>query len=415
VRPDGTVRFVRARGFPIRDGAGNVYRVAGIAEDITENKRIEDELREGERRFRGVLANVEMTSLMLDRDGRVTYCNDYLLRLLGFRGGDVLGRDWLDFCVPGETGPLKKVFADLLADQRSAWHHENAIVARSGERRLIQWSNSVLRSPAGEVVGVASLGKDITEGKRAEDEVRRLNADLERRVSERTAELEAANRELEAFDYSISHDLRAPLSRIEGFGAALLEDFGDKLGPEGKDFVERIASAGQQMSRLVDDLLKLSTVTRGDLHRTRVDVSALARSVFDALHRAEPQRDVELLLPPGLTARADGGLLRIVLENLVGNAWKFTSRRTGAQVEVGSSCSRSGKQVLFVRDNGAGFDRANAQNLFAPFRRLHAQGQFQGSGIGLATVQRIVRRHGGHIWARSVVDEGAIFKFTLSP
>jgi signal transduction histidine kinase/DNA-binding response OmpR family regulator len=258
----------------------------------------------------------------------------------------------------------------------------------------------------------AKLEAEVTKRKFAEDEAHRLSAELERRVAERTAELEAANLELESFDYSISHDLRAPLRRLQGFSAMLLEQYADKLDEHGKEFLRKIDNAGQGMDQLIEDLLKLSIVTRGEMRRTEVGVSALAQAVFGALQRANPEREVECVVAPGLIVRADYGLLRVVLENLLGNAWKFTGKTRGARIEVGCTMhDRVG--VLFVRDNGAGFDMAYADKLFSPFQRLHSAGEFEGTGIGLATVHRIIRRHGGRVWAESAINKGATFYFTL--
>jgi PAS domain S-box-containing protein len=414
VRRDGSFVDVRQVNEPMPDAPGAPPgRWFSTIQDITEEKRSAADLVESDRRFKGMLANIQLVSIMLDREARITYCNEYMLRLTGWRLDEVLGRELSEVFAPPNAAEFKHLFADLLADKPSAWHHENEIATRSGARRLIQWNNSVLRSASGEVTGTASIGEDITERRHAEWEVLRLNSSLERRVGERTAELQAANKELETFDYSISHDLRAPLSRIRGFGAALLEDFGDKLEPEARVYVERINEAGKQMDQLVDDLLQLSTITCHDLQRTPVDLTSVARSVLETLRKADPGREAALVLEPGLHANADAGLIRIVLENLLGNAWKFTARRASARIEFGRKAV-DGADAFFVKDNGAGFESSKAPRLFEPFRRQHRQDEFKGTGIGLATVQRIVRRHGGKAWAEGAVDQGATFYFTLS-
>lgn len=246
----------------------------------------------------------------------------------------------------------------------------------------------------------------------AVQEVRRLNAVLEERVRERTARLEDSNRELESFSYSVSHDLRAPLRALEGFSEALLEDCGDRLDGAAKDYLGRIRAASLRMAELIDDLLQLSRISRHELHREDVDLSTLARDILNELARADTGRQVECLVQEGLTAQADPHLLGIVLHNLLGNAWKFTSREAHPRIEFGARLGGA-RLEFFVRDNGAGFDMAYVGKLFTPFQRLHTASEFPGTGIGLATVQRIIRRHGGEIRAEGRPDAGATFSFTL--
>jgi light-regulated signal transduction histidine kinase (bacteriophytochrome) len=237
----------------------------------------------------------------------------------------------------------------------------------------------------------------------------RLYGDLERRVRERTAELEMVNQELEAFSYSVAHDLRAPVRRIAGFGQALLEDCADRLDPQGARYVAVIHQSAHRMSQLIDDLLAFSRASHASFRREHVDVSELARAVLARLQEAQPERRVEIAIAPGLVASADPRLLEVVLANLLGNAWKFTGKRAEARIEVAGE--RPG--VYQVRDNGAGFDPAKAAQVFGVFQRLHAPHEFEGTGIGLATVERIIQRHGGRIWAEAEVDVGATFSFTL--
>jgi signal transduction histidine kinase len=224
-------------------------------------------------------------------------------------------------------------------------------------------------------------------------------------------ELELKNEELESFSYSVAHDLRAPLRSIDGFSLALLEDCGEQLDDEGKQHLRYLRESTQHMARMIDDLLALSRVTRGELDRSETDVTSIARSIATRLARAAPERSVELMVAEGLVAECDDRLLAIVLENLIGNAWKFTGKRKDARIEVGALDERP--QVYFVRDNGAGFDTAYASKLFGVFQRLHSTAEFEGTGIGLVTVQRIIRRHGGRIWAEATVGQGATFFFTL--
>jgi len=244
---------------------------------------------------------------------------------------------------------------------------------------------------------------------------------LEQRVTDRTsdlhrrsAELEVLNRELEAFSYSVAHDLRSPLITIDGFSQVLLENSGNRLDSTGREHLERICVAVRRMHRLINDLLELSKIVRAPMHYAAVDLSRMARDVVRTIRERDPTREVEAFIADSLTAEGDASLLRIVLENLLANAWKFTSKTPKARIEFGARADQGGRQAFFVRDNGAGFDPRYATNLFSPFQRLHPESQFPGNGVGLATVQRIVHRHSGEVWAEAAVDHGACFYFTLS-
>src|SRR4029077_10960066 len=259
-----------------------------------------------------------------------------------------------------------------------------------------------VRDDQGKLLGFAKVTRDLTERKRTDELLRR-----------HTVQLEVSNAELDAFAYSVSHDLRAPLRSIDGFSQALLEDYAAQLDDAGRDSLQRVRVATQRMATLIDDLLNLARITRSEMVIGSVDVSELARELAAELAASDPGRTVDLVIAPGLEARADRGLLRVVLQNLIGNAWKFTGKRDGARIEVGV-VSTNGERAYFVRDNGAGFDMAFASKLFGAFQRLHRATEFPGTGVGLATVQRIIHRHGGRVWAESVVDRGATFYFTLS-
>lgn len=258
---------------------------------------------------------------------------------------------------------------------------------------------------------MAQLRAEVLERQQAEQHARDLNQGLRQAI----VELKAVNEELEAFSYSVSHDLRGPLRSIDGFGQALLEDCLQQLDASGQDYLRRIRAATQRMGQLIDDLLTLSRVTRSDIRQESVDLSQLASGICTHLQQAHPERQVEFIIPAGLVACGDVRLLQVVLDNLLNNAWKFTSKHSQARIELGSTFDReNGIPVYFVRDDGVGFDMAFVDKLFKPFQRLHGMHEFPGNGIGLATVQRIIHRHGGRVWARGVLDRGATFYFTLA-
>jgi PAS domain S-box-containing protein len=270
-----------------------------------------------------------------------------------------------------------------------------------------EWDNN------GRVRRLQGALQDISESKQAQQEIMRLNAGLEERVHERTAQLEAANRELEAFSYSIAHDLRAPLSSIDGFSNTLQQGLGDALDERSLHYLRRIRAGVRQMSELTDGLLSLASLSRAPLRLEEVDLAALARSAAAACTEQSPGRQVDLVIAAAMPGKGDSRLLAHVLGNLLANAWKFTSRKPRARIEVGTTLDAEGQRVYYVRDDGAGFDMAYASKMFQAFRRLHTSAEFEGTGIGLAIAHRIVTRHGGRIWAESAPDRGATFYFTL--
>ncbi|HLQ35912.1 MAG TPA: ATP-binding protein [Chloroflexota bacterium] len=263
---------------------------------------------------------------------------------------------------------------------------------------------------AGAAGGVVST--EAFQQARSKLEMRDMNAELERMVADRTTQLQVANQELEALSYSVSHDLRAPLRSVDGFSQVLIEDFSATLAPEARSYLQRIRGASQRMSQLIDDMLQLSRLTRADMRRGSVDLSAMAEEILADLCQHEPSRAITQVIAEGVVADADPQLIRIVLANLLGNAWKFTSKHDNARIKFGASMDE-GMPTYYVRDDGAGFDMAYAAKLFGVFQRLHNLAEFEGNGVGLATVQRIVRRHGGKAWAEGAPEQGATFYFTL--
>jgi PAS domain S-box-containing protein len=316
-----------------------------------------------------------------------------------FRGGHELAPDELPMQEAGARNQdIRNVELDVLLG--------------NGEWRYMLGSASPLRDHAGQVRGTVGAFMDITERRHAEQALRELNETLEQRVRDRTAALERSNKELEAFSYSVSHDLRAPLRSIDGFSKLVLERYTGQLDPQGQDYLQRVRTAAQRMGRLIDDLLNLSRIGLAQLRRVPVNLTTLAASLIEDYRLRDPERRVEVDIQSDLTVEGDATLLRVLLDNLLGNAWKFTSKREDARIEVGSEF-RDGACVFFVRDNGAGFDMEYVDKLFSPFQRLHTEDEFPGTGIGLAIVQRIVARHGGRVWAEGAVDHGATLYFTL--
>lgn len=350
----------------------------------------------------------------LNLDGTIQSWNEGAKKIYGYSAAETIGQN-IKMLVPPDS---QQEIADIIKFVR-----KGKIVKQYGSTRIrkdgrfIDTSRTVspIRDGAGQIVGAAVIARDITELQQAMEEVHRLNSELERRVLERTAELAAANHELEAFSYSVSHDLRAPLRSIDGFSQALLEDYTDRLDETGRDYLNRVRAASQRMGALIDDLLKLSRVTRTEMTRTTVNLSSLARSIIDELKKAEPGRAVTLRISPSLTVIGDEHFLRIALDNLINNAWKFTRKQPNAMIEFGLSSidGNNTRQTFYIRDNGAGFDMQYAGKLFGAFQRLHKSEDFSGTGIGLAIVQRIIHRHGGRVWAEGQVGRGATFYFTL--
>jgi PAS domain S-box-containing protein len=341
--------------------------------------------------------------------------------------GDYFNQRWYEYTgmapdQPRENSRELFTHEEDLERCREAWHQavesgqpyqtECRIKNRHDEHRWHLVRAVPVRNDTGEITAWFGTSTDINDQKRTEEEMRQLNATLERRVSERTAQLESSNKELEAFSYSVSHDLRAPLRSIDAFSQLVRDDYEDKLDDQGRQYLSIVGDASRHMAELIDDLLHLSRVTRAEMRRQRVNLSLLAKRIIAELRRLEPKRRVETVIAPDLRVNADERLLRIALENLLNNAWKFTARKRAARIEVGTE-TREGGQVYYARDNGAGFDMEYAGKLFGAFQRLHSASEFPGHGIGLATVHRIITRHGGRIWAEGRPDEGATFYFTL--
>lgn len=285
---------------------------------------------------------------------------------------------------------------------------EHRIVWPDGSIHWVEETGDVIRDKKGKPVRMLGIVQDITEWKNTDEKIKKLNENL----LKHTAELAAVNKELEAFSYSVSHDLRAPLRSIDGFSQALLEDYEDALDEEGKDYLKRIINATQQMGLIIDELLKLSRIISRPIDEEKVNIANLSKSIIEKLKKQNPKRRVKINIDADLTTRGDKQLIQMALENLIGNAWKFTSKKKNAEIKVGKT-KKDEKEAFFVKDNGAGFDMKYVDKLFIPFQRLHKDDEFEGTGIGLGIVSRIIHRHGGEIWADSEEGKGATFYFTL--
>jgi len=392
----------------------------GISRDVTQPKRAEAALRESEERLQAVFATMAEGVVVISPDGRIVQANESAEAILGLERREIETRRYTDprwniIRPDGTPMPTEEMAGPrAMAELREVKDVVMGIVRPSGEVRWMSVSAAPMRDAAGALAGVVGTFVDITERKHAEDEIRALNADLERRVEKRTAELHLANRELQEFVYSVAHDLRTPLRAVDGFSLAVIEDSGGCLSEQNRRDLQRVRAAAQRMGQLIDALLSLTRVRHSDSTREEVDVSALVRGVADRLAEAEPRRSVTVTVPEGLRAETDPGLLSVILENLLGNAWKFTAREEDARIEV-SSDEIGGRRVFSVRDNGVGFDAEYADTLFRPFQRLHLDSEFPGTGIGLATVRHAVDRLGGECWAEGAPDEGACVYFTLGP
>ena len=368
-------------------------------------------LRQNEERFRQLANAVPAFVWTCDATGAAVYFNEPWYEFTGRTPAESLGFNWTEAIHREDRDDAVRRW--LAAVQAGHVYEAEARVRRfDGECRWFLHRAHPTRDAQGNILTWFGTSTDIKEQKRAEEKISQMNVSLEQRVQERTAQLEASNRELEAFSYSVAHDLRAPLRSIDGFNQAVLEDYGQQLPSDAKQLFQRARHASQRMSQLIDDLLNLSRVARSEMRQQKINLSSIATGIMAELQKGEPGRQVNVRLEPGLTATGDDRLLRLVLENLLGNSFKFTRKKPVAEIEFGSE-QRDSQRILFVRDNGAGFKMDYVGKLFGPFQRLHAITEYPGTGIGLATVYRIILRHGGRIWAEAREGEGATFFFTL--
>jgi PAS domain S-box-containing protein len=370
-------------------------------------------LRVSEERLRALVDNAPIGIEELTLTGELVQVNPRFCEITGYTAEEARSLRLQDITHPDDLDADLTAMKRLRSGEIDSFSMEKRDVRKDGGVVWVEANRAAVRDPEGNPVLFVGAVRDITAQRDAEAEVQRLNADLETRVERRTADLALANQDLEAFSYSVSHDLRAPLRALSGFAEALLEEYSEGLGETGRGYAERIQVASERMATLIDDLLQLARVSRSQMHVRPVDLSAEVAAVAGELQSVEPGRRISITIQDGVQVTADRGLIRTVVQNLVENAWKFTARREDATIEFGSGPAEDAGICCFVRDNGAGFDPAYAAKLFQPFQRLHADTDFAGTGIGLASVQRIIERHGGRIWAQGAVDAGATFYFTL--
>ncbi|KUG24657.1 phytochrome, two-component sensor histidine kinase [hydrocarbon metagenome] len=445
---------LQQREFPFRKKSGEVIIglfsaeiimvnnekcILSSIDNITARKRAENYLRESEEKYRSITENMSDGISELDPQGIIKYISPSVERILGYNKEELIGSSAFDLVHPEDRDLVISTYMDGVKTQ-SEREMEQRYRRKDGTYIWLRSSGHPLYESTGEHIGMIVNSSDITERKLAEDEIRRLNAELEQKIAERTKELrnsqlallnlvedlnqsvkdtdvankklEEANTELAAFSYSVSHDLRAPLRSIDGFSLALLEDYQAKLDDKGRNYLHRIRAATQHMGMLIEDMLKLSRIIHTELHTQSIDLSELFREIITNYQEKNSVRIVDTIIKEDISIKGDFDMMHIVLTNLIENALKFTGKTAQPKIEFGTT-NHDGKRLIFIRDNGVGFDMAYANKLFGAFQRLHSTDEFPGTGIGLATVKRIIIRHGGQIWAEGEVGKGAVFYFTL--
>jgi PAS domain S-box-containing protein len=383
-------------------GETALRRLAGEAKSALETS---------ETRYRRLFETAQDGILILDADsGEIQDVNPFLMEMLGFSKEEFVGKRLWEIVAFRDKEASQAAYRKLQSN--GYVRYENLpLQTRDGRPVDVEFISNIYSVDHARVAQCNI--RNITDRTNAEAEIRKLHAEVEQRVRDRTAQLEAINKELETFNYAVSHDLRAPLRHIMGFASKLKEAETDEERADSQHLIGKIRVAAQNMNSLIEALLELARFSAKALSRQSIDVSSVVHEIAEGLRKTDPSRQVDLVIADGVTAHADDPLLRIVLENLLGNAWKFTSGRVPAHIEFGTAKQADGSLAYFVRDDGAGFDMAYAQKLYGPFQRLHSEKEFPGIGIGLATVQRIIHRHGGRVWAEAAVDKGATIYFTL--
>lgn len=396
IRKDGSRMIAKENVWTIQGPNHSLLYYEGVISDVT-TKKIDEALRV----FRTVFEAIPVGFLQMDAQGRFLQNNPAFQKMLGQDDEGLRAALYSDLTHPDDRERDVHHLAELVRGERDHYRVEKRYRRKDRSYVWVQETVSAIYDSHRQAQVINAVVEDITQRR-----------EVEQRVHQRTAELEAANKELESFAYSVSHDLRTPLRAIEGFSSLILIEHGTKLDEEARTLFERIRAATKRMAQLIEDLLHLSRISRSEIVRESVDLTAMGHAIIDELKQRDTARNAQVTIKPEMRAEGDPRLVRSVLENLLANAWKFSARRVPAVIELGAKRTR-GEQVFYVKDNGAGFDMAFAGKLFQPFQRLHSAADFEGTGVGLASVQRIVQRHGGRIWAEGRPDEGATFYFTL--
>jgi PAS domain S-box-containing protein len=396
---------------PIKNARGQIIGISSIARDITERQRAQAALEEHAATLREQSQMLDLANIMArDLQDRIILWNAGMEKMYGWTKTEAIGRVSHELFRTCFAQPLETIRESLYREGH--WEGELVHRRKDGEPLFVASQWIVHHDPAGKPIAILEVNNDITARRTAEEQVLKLNSELEQRVRERTAELTSANQEMEAFTYSVAHDLRAPLRHIDAFARILDEDFAAHLPPDARHYLENIRAGSRNMSKLVDDLLNLARVGRQELKRRATPLKEIVGQVISELKSETQGRSIEWHIQALPTVQCDPGLVKQVFANLLSNAVKYTRPRSTAVIEVGVD-QRNGEPIVFVRDNGVGFSMKYADKLFGVFQRLHRAEEFEGTGVGLATVDRIIRKHGGSVWAEAETDKGATFYFTL--
>lgn len=413
ISPNGQECWISTRAYPVYDDNDKIYRITGISEDITARKLAELALARSKSEFEAIFNSISDAVIYSDLNRRVVLTNPAMTHIFGYSSEEMLGKktdmfyvDKADFEQQG-----RRQF-DKASDIRTATY-EMRYLRKNGSTFIGETLGAKVFDTEGKTIGFIGVIRDVTQRKQVESELLQHRDHLEELVADRTTELSNLNKELEAFSYSVSHDLRAPLRAINGFSSMLAEEIKDQLSDESRDYLNRIVKASIKMEQLIDDLLQISRVSRVDLHKEDVDLSALAEEILTTLKTEDPQRDIKWQIQKGTHVKGDKTLLTVMMQNLLGNAWKYTARTPHAEINFHTTAVNGKPASYCIEDNGCGFDMKFKDKIFQPFQRLHTDEEYEGTGIGLATVNRVVHRHAGKIWAESTIDHGSRFYFKI--